>query len=111
MNSSLPIELVPGNTPPRFRWQHTTSTPVGERTVECEGLAPTSMERALVDLISLCERQAQEIAGLHRQVNSLEVLNTNQKVMLDQREQDDTRRLQSGAGSPLVRPQPTKKEK
>lgn len=53
---SLPIELVPNSRPPRFKWKRVVDTPTGKQTVDMEGCVQSSMEDALVDLITAYHR-------------------------------------------------------
>ena len=61
-----PIELIPNTNPPRFRWRQKLSTPFGDRVIDHEGMLAPTVEGALVEMIELVRRQAQEIVGLHR---------------------------------------------
>ena len=61
-----PIERISGTNPPRFRWRQKLSTPFGDRVIDHEGMLAPTVEGALVEMIELVRRQAQEIVGLHR---------------------------------------------
>lgn len=67
----LPIEVIPGSRPPRFRWRYLADTPNGRQAVEQEGSLPPSMEGAMQRLISLVKQLQTENAGLQEQVNCL----------------------------------------
>ena len=60
----LPIDTVPNTSPTRFRWRQTVESPVGRRTVECEGGLPTSVEEAVKQLIGIAKQQDGDIARL-----------------------------------------------
>ncbi len=47
----LPIDVVPGTNPPKFRWGQSVNTPSGKRMVEYEGPLPPSVEEAVVELV------------------------------------------------------------
>jgi hypothetical protein len=51
---NLPIDIVPG---PMliFRWRHTTTSPVGPRTIEHEGAIGASVDGAIAALISVAK--------------------------------------------------------
>lgn len=56
MVNQLPIDVVPGTNPPRFRWQQTVSTPVGKQTVDHEGNLSPTVEGAVARLIALARQ-------------------------------------------------------
>lgn len=49
----LPIEVVPGSRPPKFRWRQRVTTPGGVQWVEHEGVLPATLEDALVLLVDI----------------------------------------------------------
>ena len=63
---NLPIDVIPLNNPPRFKWTQVVDTPIGPKIVEHEGMLSPSVEDAVVLLIGIAKRQAQEIKGLQR---------------------------------------------
>lgn len=67
----LPIDVIPGTSPPKFRWRQKVSTFDGVRWIECDGPLPASVEDAIVVLIGLVKQQAQEIEGLKRHNDQL----------------------------------------
>jgi hypothetical protein len=71
MNSKLPIYLVPGTLPRRFRWKNLTDTINGVRVQDCEGPVQPSIEGALTDLVALAKRQVTELKSLRAEVLSL----------------------------------------
>lgn len=64
--NQLPVELVPGTFPRRFRWKCRTDSLEGMRVQNCEGIVTPSMEQALADLIALCRGQALQIERLQK---------------------------------------------
>lgn len=60
----LPIELIPGSNPPKFRWWQTVTSPVGSRRIMCEGSLPSGVEGAVIHLINIVNAQQQELEGL-----------------------------------------------
>jgi len=65
----LPIELIPGTNPPRFRWQQLVDTPVGRKLVESEGVLPPSIEDAVVALVKMVEHLAAENTKLKQGIS------------------------------------------
>ena len=59
----LPIELIQGSRPPRFRWKRIVDTPDGKRPIECEGCVTASMEDALISLILKAETLDKRLSG------------------------------------------------
>jgi hypothetical protein len=91
---NLPIDVIPGTHPQRFKWQQRATTPIGDRVMDCEGPLPPSVEGAVVALINLAKRQAEHVVKLqeqcdeaNRRANAAETLNSNQRQMLDQSKQ------------------------
>ncbi len=64
----LPIDVIPGKGPVRFRWTWATDTVVGPRTTVCEGSLASSAEGPVADLIGMAKRQAAEIKELRQQI-------------------------------------------
>ena len=58
---TLPIDLIPGTRPPRFRWRQTVTTPAGDRVVNYEGVLPPAAEEAVAQLIALAKTQAKRL--------------------------------------------------
>ena len=58
---TLPIDLIPGTRPPRFRWRQTVTTPAGDRVVNYEGVLPPAAEEAVAQLIALAKTQARRL--------------------------------------------------
>ena len=52
----LPIDVVPGTQPPRFRWKQVVDTPAGRVAQEQEGLLPPSIERAVERLVTVAKQ-------------------------------------------------------
>ncbi len=63
---SLPIDVIPGTDPPKFRWRQIVGTVMGDRVMDYESGVPPTLEPALVELIALVKRQAAEIEELRR---------------------------------------------
>lgn len=67
----LPIKVVRGTIPPKFRWWQLVNTPTGVTKVMHESTVLPSMEGALLSLIQLCEHQEAEIKALRHQVSGM----------------------------------------
>ena len=68
---NLPIDVVPGTSPPRFRWRQEDSTPVGDKVVEHEGSLPPAIEAAVARLVEVARQLLADKAGLQKTVNEL----------------------------------------
>lgn len=66
MKKQLPIDVIPGTNPPRFRWRLKVDTIAGPKVVESEGLVLPSIESALVELISMVKKLQLENAVLRQ---------------------------------------------
>ena len=64
----LPIDVIPGPGPLRFRWEWTVDTVVGPRTQVCEGSLASPIEPAVVALIGIARAQAVEVERLKEQL-------------------------------------------
>lgn len=64
----LPIDVIPGSNPPRFRWRQTIDTPDGRRSVDHEAGLPPTVEVAVVRLIGIAKQLMMEVAALQGQV-------------------------------------------
>lgn len=62
----LPIDVIPGTNPPKFRWRQNISTPIGPRVTVQEGTLPASVEQSVLALIVLVRQQNEEIKNLQR---------------------------------------------
>lgn len=52
----LPIDVIPGTRPPRFRWRQTVTSPAGgTQTVEHEGMLPPALEGAIAELVAVAK--------------------------------------------------------
>lgn len=67
----LPIDVVAGSRPLRFKWIQRVDSVGGVRTVDYEGTLVPSVEWSICELITLCKQQAQQIKELQRIVNEL----------------------------------------
>jgi hypothetical protein len=67
----LPIDVVPGSNPPKFRWRHVTDTMAGKRTVDCNGCLPVSVEAAVAALVAMVKRMEKELAEARARCDSL----------------------------------------
>lgn len=68
---TLPIDVVPGTSPPVFRWSQVVATPAGPRTSRMEGRLPANIEGAVLamvqmvkDLLVQCDEFAAEVVRL-----------------------------------------------
>jgi hypothetical protein len=61
---SLPIDVVPGTNPPRFRWRLTVDTIAGSRTIDQEALLPSQVEKQIVALIKLVREMESQCTKL-----------------------------------------------
>lgn len=68
---TLPIDVVPNTSPPRFRWSQMIQTPTGPRMIEHEGVLPPSVEGAVLSLITLAKRRQKDNDTLHERVADL----------------------------------------
>ncbi len=68
--TGLPIDVVPGTNPPRFRWRTTVSTmdSAGHRVQDCEGALPSSVEVAVAKLVEVAKEALKDNAMLRGQV-------------------------------------------
>lgn len=67
----LPIDLIPGTTPPRFRWRRKVDTVVGVVDVEHEGCMPSSVEDSVVKLLDMTKKLAKDNDELRRSAGQL----------------------------------------
>lgn len=72
MLTSLPIDVIPSTTPPRFVWEQRVNTPEGKRTVQQQGTLPVAVEEAVKELIAIAKQLAYDNANLQGQVAHLE---------------------------------------
>lgn len=81
----LPIDIVPGTTPPRFRWTQTVSTPAGAQRVPHEGALPPQIEAAVAHLITRANDLLEKNAALENAFKlmeaKLELVNSNYEKM------------------------------
>ena len=89
---NLPIDIASTN-PLKFKWQQKMDSLVGTRVQECEGALLSGVDVAVAELIALVKQQQQEIVGLQRQKNALEVLNSNQNQMIDLRKGENEQKV------------------
>ena len=75
--NTLPIELIPGSHPSRFKWSRIVDTPTGRRTIQCEGCLTASVEDAVALLIGIAHKQEKEIATLRSQNDELRKTQAN----------------------------------
>lgn len=87
--NQLPIDVIPGTYPPKFRWEHIINTPVGTRILSNEATLPPSVENAIVQLITITKQQISTIELL-----KTDLLAANDKTLELQRQIDEyTERL------------------
>lgn len=63
---NLPIDLVPNTRPQRFKWRQVVNSPIGVRTVDCEGQLPPGMDEAVSMLIDITKQLRTENNELRR---------------------------------------------
>jgi hypothetical protein len=54
--TELPIDVIPGSNPPKFKWRQKVTSPIGSHELEYEGLLPPAVEYAVIELIALVKR-------------------------------------------------------
>ena len=86
----LPIDIIPNTSPPRFRWRYSISTLDGMRTIECDGILSSTLEVALVELITLVKQQDQEICGLQKLNEGLAARITAQSELLGKKAESES---------------------
>lgn len=64
----LPIDVVPGSAPPKFRWRQTVDTLAGRQVIDHEATLPPTVEVAVVRLIGIAKQLMMENAALQGQV-------------------------------------------
>lgn len=67
---NLPIDVIPGSSPPRFRWRQLVDTIGGSRYVDMEGALAVGAEKAVAILIDVTKRLMIECATLRGQVEA-----------------------------------------
>lgn len=93
----LPIDVVPGSIPPRFKWKQTVDTVNGKRTVDSEGGLPPSVEQAVLDLIALAKGSIEVAKQLQREKEELQRLNGGLMERIEQHQQEVQERINQGA--------------
>ncbi len=79
----LPIDVVPGTDPPRFRWKQAISTPVGDHVAHNEGPLPPPVERAVAALIALAKSLARRVEELrHANADLIDRVDAQQTELL-----------------------------
>lgn len=58
--TQLPIDVVPGSSPPRFRWRQAVNGTNGRTHVDCEGLIAVAIEGAVEEAVDLLKRTITE---------------------------------------------------
>lgn len=81
----LPIDVILGTNPPRFRWHKVVTAPDGTTSQSCEGPLPPSVDRAVEALIGVAKRALMDNAALRGQV---EVARQRLEKQEKQEEQD-----------------------
>lgn len=72
----LPIDLIPGSHPPKFRWSRAVP-----QIIPCEGNLPATCEKAVAELITLAKGLAEVVAA---QVTALEQLRVENEELRKQ---------------------------
>lgn len=100
---NLPIDIIPGTNPPKFRWRQTVSTPNGLRVVDHTGNLPPTVEGAVLLLITLARQwsfeladQKKETEGLHAQLLAATDRIAKQSELLSQRAEAQPSRKSKG---------------
>ena len=65
----LPIDVIPGTTPPRFRWKQVVETMDGRQMVDHEGTLPPSVEGAAANLIAMVKALFAENKELWKRIS------------------------------------------
>lgn len=67
---NLPIDIILGSRPPRFRWKQAVSNPFGTfpTIIDHEGTLPPTVEEAVAQLIALAKTQARRLDGALTQI-------------------------------------------
>ena len=68
---NLPIDVIHGSNPPRFKWRQTIDTPAGSRTIDHDGCLPPTVENAVVLLLDLTKQVMRENAMLQGTVKAM----------------------------------------
>ena len=66
---NLPIDIISGTNPPKFRWRYTVDTMNGIVVQDCEGPLPLSVEKAVQLLIEVAKQALTENAALREQLS------------------------------------------
>lgn len=69
----LPIDVVPGTVPPRFKWKQGISTPAGTQVVEHESSLPPTVEGAVLSLIEFAKASSARLNGTGSTDGALQV--------------------------------------
>ncbi len=100
---SLPIDVVPGTDPPRFRWTQRVSTPLGPRELPCEGCLPPGAEQAVAALVAMVNRQQREVEHLRLVNEGLAERVAAQSELLSKRaEADEAEATRHTGGGPPI---------
>lgn len=65
---NLPIDVVPGSRPLKFKWRNTMDSLVGMRSVDYEGALPANVEVAIKELVDITKRLITDNENLKKQV-------------------------------------------
>ena len=69
----LPIDVVQGTNPPKFRWSQTVNMPDGgKQSIMNEGPLPPSVEVAVEKLIGIVKQLLMDNAVLHGRIKGME---------------------------------------
>lgn len=95
---NLPIDMIPGTTPRRFKWRQTVTTPAGPKVVDFDGTLPTTVEESVMLLIGIAKQQAKEIETLKKRYEGL------CEVMAEQDKKTEEQSIPQGSkATPVVR--------
>ena len=86
----LPIDVLPGTSPPLFKWRQVVHTPSGSHTAECEGGLPVSVEQAVVSIISIAKQQAKDLEHSKKLIEELKKINYESTEKVHKYDSDDS---------------------
>ena len=100
---TLPIDVVPGTDPPRFRWRQVVDSPVGVRVIEHERVMLPSVEGAVLALVELAKEQSRQIVALRAAMTHVTARATPAAPPIPDGTADDTQTSPVRADAPVRR--------
>ena len=70
---NLPIDVIPGTSPPRFKWSQVVETPNGRQVIEHEGVILPSVEVAIAQLIGTAKKLQEFKDWIHNYLDNKHV--------------------------------------